>query len=118
MYRVYTRNRREQSSLGRWMGPGIVLAQHGISSVWVQFGGRLFLVAKEHLRLSTSEEDVLHDDDDQRLLQELKTLQARPEVLEDLTGKQVPPGFLPHVPERGSGREDEVNFNSCSGDKE
>jgi len=35
----------ESAAKGFFLGPGIVVAPHGPSSLWIQYGGRVYLVA-------------------------------------------------------------------------
>ena len=79
---------------GHVMGPGFVVAQHSAASVWIQCGGRMYLVAKEHIRALTPEEEAVHEHRPWReALAVLKNVDAEPrQPYANLTDQEVAPG--------------------------
>jgi len=77
---------------GVFLGPGTIIGMHGSSSVWVQFGGRVYLVAKEHVRAMSPDEEVV---DTHRPLREAlenlkRAIDNGTEEYEDLTQRSPP----------------------------
>ncbi len=99
-FRCYAGKRARQAREGRWYGPALVIGQQGRSAYWVQFGGRLYLCAEQHLRVLNPDEEVLAQAPIAKAMKDLHKICGRPEVpYEDLTQQQVDPGVLDAVAE-------------------
>ena len=99
----------------RWHGPAVVIGREGRTphhdeGYWISHNGRLMLVAPEHLRAATSEEqlasttlqDIL-DEVAAGMATEQHDATGRPVEFEDLRGQELPPmapaaaGATPHT---------------------
>ena len=69
----------------------------------MQFGGRCYLVAVEHMRILSPDEDSILDPGIQSSMDELRRSVEKQEVeYEDLTGQEVDPGDLEETAARGA----------------
>jgi len=90
VYRSYAGKQRERAELGHFLGPGTVIGLHGNGSVWVQFEGRCYLVAREHCRSLNPEEEALVKTPLKNQLDAVKRMMAKPPAdYEDLTGQEA-----------------------------
>jgi hypothetical protein len=79
-----------QGTRGDIVGPAVLTGHHGAASVWLQYGGKLFLVALEHVRAFSNDEEAMSDGLLRTALDDLRQRldAARQDVeYEDLTGQ-------------------------------
>ncbi|CAK0872907.1 unnamed protein product [Prorocentrum cordatum] len=92
-FRPYRTERGRRVNEPEWCGPALVFGRR-YDNVWVQYGGKPFLVAPEHLRpLSPEEQHLAEDADLARSLDEIRQAMSR-EEFEDLTGLNAGPEEL------------------------
>ncbi|CAK0825609.1 unnamed protein product [Prorocentrum cordatum] len=92
-FRPYRTERGRRVNEPEWCGPALVFGRRN-DNVWVQYGGKPFLVAPEHLRpLSPEEQHLAEDADLARSLDEIRQAMSR-EEFEDLTGLNAGPDEL------------------------
>eukprot|EP00959_Pyramimonas_sp_CCMP1952_P352078 7376802-Pyramimonas_sp.AAC.1 len=92
-FRPYRTERGRRVNETEWCGPALVFGRRN-DNVWVQYGGTPFLVAPEHLRpLSPEEQHLAEDADLARSLDEIRQALSR-EEFEDLTGLNAGPEEL------------------------
>ncbi|CAE7239520.1 RE1 [Symbiodinium natans] len=99
---VFFYRKAKNAKRGSWLGPGTVIGPEG-NNLWVTRGGRCFLCAPEHLRLSTPEElgqafsfKAAKEDLDRLLNTELETDEEFP-AQTDLDIGEAPEGGISDV---------------------
>jgi len=100
-YRSHPGRRKNELIEGKWLGPALIIGpQHSGTkslrgSYWLQFGGRCYIVAAEHLRGLTSDEDSMHDPTVAEEVQKLRrALEEGGMEAEDVTRQEVLEGHL------------------------
>ena len=81
-------NKATMSREGLYVGPGVVIGMHGAASAWIQYGSRVYLVALEHIRGLTPEEEAMDGPPLKEALEKLHQALGRSQAeYEDLTGE-------------------------------
>jgi hypothetical protein len=116
-YRYHPDKQRERAEKGNFLGPGSIIGLHGSGSVWIQFGGRCYLVAREHCRSLSPEEEALDETPLKNQMERLRRLMTRaPEEYEDLVGQPASAADLDEAASRPAVGEDEEDPAAAPGE--
>ena len=76
---------RRRQDAHRWRGPATVIARESVGRYYVGWRSRVLLVAKDQLRLATTEEAAAYE-----LISKDMVLTADPKTYQDMTGATPP----------------------------